>query len=75
MKEFLTVLSAVVPTVVAMSAFLYWVVRMTVRDTVREEIAKLNGTYVRAVGSTVTGAEIERRLTHMEERCEARHEA
>ncbi len=71
MKEFWTVLSAVVPAMVALGVFLSWVVRTTVRD----EVAKINGTYVRANGSTVTGAEIERRLEHIESRCEARHGA
>ena len=41
------------------------------RADFKDELIKtINGTYVRSAGSTVTGAEIERRLTRMEDRLE-----
>ncbi len=52
--------SALLATVFG-SAFVW-----TVRAIIRDEIGKLNGTYVRANGSLLTGHEIERRLLTLE---------
>jgi hypothetical protein len=46
----------------AAGPFFLW----AVRSTIREEIRKLNGTYVRSEESHITGAEIERRLERLE---------
>ena len=43
-------------------AYVSWFVRITIRD----ELLKLNGTYVRAAGSGLTGHEIEQRLAAIE---------
>lgn len=44
-----------------------WFVRTIVREENATQLRQINGTYVRAMGSSVTGAEIERRLNNLEE--------
>ena len=60
------ILAAGVPLIGMVGLLANWFVKITVRAECDasnlELLAKINGTYVRAMGSTLTGAEIERRL-------------
>ncbi len=60
------IVGAVTPILTAVGAVTFWFVRVTVRAEIAaandEQLRKINGTYVRAAGSTMTGAEIERAL-------------
>lgn len=44
------------------SGFISWFVRSVVRDENAKQLIQINGTYVRSMLSTLTGAEIQRRL-------------
>jgi hypothetical protein len=51
-----------------------WLNRFVVRDIVREEVQKINGTYLKSMGSTLTGMELERWREATERRLEALEE-
>lgn len=55
----------------ALGAYMTWFVKVTTREQNDELLQRINGTYVRSMQSTLTGAEIERRLSNGESRLAA----
>jgi hypothetical protein len=53
-------IGSIVGATVAVLTLLLGVNAVVVRWIVRDEVAKINGTYLRSMGSTLTGTEIER---------------
>lgn len=66
-----------VAAIIAVFAAFVGVARWWTRAIIREENAiqlmQINGTYVRASGSSVTGAEIVRRLDRIDDKLDAIH--
>ncbi len=62
--------AAIIAALIALATYLTWFVRVTTREQNDELLQRINGTYVRSMGSTLTGAEAERRLTKLEQRAQ-----
>ncbi len=58
--------AALIAGIVALGAYLTWFTKAVIRQQNDELLERINGTYVRSAKSTLTGAEIERRLLNME---------
>ena len=66
---------AVVAVVVLAAGYLRFYVRSLIREENDKLLARINGTYVRSMDSTLTGAEIERRLVGIEAAHGSHHRA
>lgn len=58
--------AAIVAVLAGFIAAARWWTRAIIREENERQLRQINGTYVRAAGAAVTGAEVARRLEHIE---------
>jgi len=62
-----TIIASISAASVPIGSFMIWIMRAVIQGENAKLLVSINGTYVRALHSTLTGAEIERSLNQLRE--------
>lgn len=76
---FAAVCAGAIPVIGMIATLTVWFVRSTVRQEIADgnalQLRQINGTYIKALGATLTGAEIERNLAEIKGECRSLRDA